>query len=577
MKYFFDIFLILFIICIRANTQELPKYEKKMYAAPDGKIYYNKVLPVYFYISVSPDSKALQYLLKSETTPQYANPMYFDMEGKNTLRSPWAVDTVTKEVALPKRDVQFQIYADSKPPKTEIIYDRLNEKFVNGIHYIPDSIKFSLVSKDELSGVENIYISIDNAPYIPYNNTIELGNEKKYTIKYLGLDNTGNMEPLHEIKFYLDKTAPSSTLEFKGEKYNELLSGKSYISIHAKDNISGVKHIYSSIDDSIFHLYTGAINTALLKLGDHKLFYYSSDEVNNKEHVKVYQFYIDNTPPQVIEEVMGKTFIANGKEFSAGTSKLKITSFDNKAGVKEIFYSINNSPFNKYDKPIVLTGYKGNLLIKSYATDNVGNQSQSNLSNSRKNAIPYLDLSAPWIGHYFIGPYFLDRDTAFISHKTKIELQSKDTESGINKIEFQLDSSDLSIYSTPFSVTKEGIHHISAYGYDNTDNMTRQNFEFMVDTVGPEIYERFSTPPIGTIESDGVKLNQYPGQIVVFLSSTDAKSGFENIFFQLNDAPMQPYSKNIKGFVPGKKNVLKIIAIDKLGNRSKKNVEFYIR
>lgn len=564
-------------VCVSANAQELPAHTKKVYISPEGKIFYNKSLPVYFFISTSPDPNAPHYLLKSETTPQYSNPMYFDTEGRNTLRSPSAVDTVTQKVIIPKQDVQYQVYTDSKPPLTKILFDRHKESLSKGLHFVPDSISVTFDATDELSGVENTYVSIDNGAFQPFHNMLRLDKEKEYTIKYYSVDNTGNAEHLQDILFSVDKTPSISKLDITGPDHENILSGNTQLSISADDNISGVKHIYISIDDSVFHPYTGKINTALLQQGEHKLYYYSTDKVNNIEKVNTYAFYVDKTPPQVIEEIIGKTFIANGKEFSAGTSKLKITSFDNKAGVKEIYYSINKAPYIKYEKPIVLSGYKGDLLVNSYAVDNVGNQSRSDASNARKNSIPYIDLSAPWVGHSFKGPIFMNRDTVFINHKTNIILDAKDSESGIDRIEYQVDSGNLITYEAPFTLDKEGYHHISVFGYDNTDNLTRQDFGVIVDTTGPQIYERFSSPTTGTSDSDNEKLNQYSNPVVVFLSATDVKSGYEALQFELNDNPVQPYTRDVRGFVPDKKNAIKVKAFDKLGNQTEKTIEFYIK
>jgi hypothetical protein len=503
--------------------------------------------------------------------PKYSNPMYFDTEGRNTLRSPSAVDTVTKKPVMPKVDIQYHVYVDSKPPSTRIIFDKTKSTVIKGIHYVTDSLSVSFEATDALSGTENTYLSIDEIAYKPIHEAVKLTQEKPYTIKYY------SVEKPKEIKFSVDKTAPVSALNITGPQYENVLSGKAQMSITANDQISGVKRIYISIDDSIFRPYAGKINASALSQGDHKLFYYSTDQVNNKEKVNTYAFYVDKTPPQVIEEILGKTFMANGKEFSAGTAKLKITSFDNKAGVKDIFYSINNAPFIKYDKPVILSGIKGDLLVKSYAVDNVGNQSSGETSDAKKNGIPYIDLGAPWVGHAFRGAYFVNRDTTFISSKTGIELEAKDDESGIERIEYQIDNGDLARYSTPLKISKEGYHHISVYGYDNTENLTRQDFGVMVDTVGPEISEHFSSLSMGIVEADGVKLNQYPEHVVVFLSVTDVKSGFKNLWYDLNSSVMLPYTNSIRNFVAGKKNVIKVRATDNLGNQNEKTIEFFIK
>lgn len=569
--------LLLLILCFKVHAQEVLTHQKKIYVSPEEKIFFNKALPVYFFISASSDPNAPHYLVKSETTPKYANPMYFDTEGRNTLRSPSAVDTITKKQILPKIDVQFQVYVDSKPPSTQLLFDRAAGFGKKGIHYISDSLSVKFHVSDELSGVENTYVSLDGSGYKPASGALKLDEEKEFAIKYYSVDNTGNVEKMKELKFYIDKTPPTSELEISGKKFENVLSGNSSLIIRAEDKISGVKHIYFSVDDSVFHPYISKINTLLLTQGDHKLFYYATDMVNNKGAVITYNFYVDKTPPQVIEEILGKTFIANGKEFSAGTSKLKITAFDNKAGVKEIYYSINNAAFIKYEKPVLLTGYKGDIAVRSYATDNVDNKSMGDIANPRKNGLAYLDMSAPWVGHAFTGPSFKYRDTTFISNRTSVVLEAKDDESGVQKIECQIDSGDLMKYTEPITLSKEGYHRIIMYGYDNTENLTKQEFSVMVDTTGPEIFERFSSLSNGSIDIDGKKLVQYSGSVVVFLSATDALCGFENMSFELNDKPVQPYMRDVRGFIPGKKNTIKVMALDKLGNKTEKLIEFYLR
>ena len=112
---FFSVFFIAY-----AQSQEPLKHEKKVYVAPDGRIYINKSLPVYLRIATSPDENSKSYLLKSEVTTKYSNPMYFDVEGYNTFRSPSSVDTVTKQPVYPAQDIIFEVYADSKAPLTNV-------------------------------------------------------------------------------------------------------------------------------------------------------------------------------------------------------------------------------------------------------------------------------------------------------------------------------------------------------------------------------------------------------------------------------------------------------------------------
>ena len=56
--------------------------------------------------------------------------MYLDTEGKNTFRSPSAVDTVTKEVVIPKEDIIYEVYADSKPPRTHLKFENSKKSMI---------------------------------------------------------------------------------------------------------------------------------------------------------------------------------------------------------------------------------------------------------------------------------------------------------------------------------------------------------------------------------------------------------------------------------------------------------------
>ena len=189
----------------------------------------------------------------------------------------------------------------------------------------------------------------------------------------------------------------------------------------------------------------------------------------------------------------------------------------------------------------------------------------------------YVDLGAPWVGYSFSGPNIKTRDTIFISHKTLITLSAKDDESGIQKIEYQIDSSELYLYKKEFSLNIEGLHRFTIFGYDNTDNLTRQAFEAIVDTTGPIIFDRFSSLPQGALTIDSISIPVYSSSVVLFLSATDERSGYDNLLYSLNGSAFQSYMRDIRNFAVGRTNTLKVLAIDKLGNKTERLIEFYIK
>ncbi len=555
--------------------QEIITHPKRIYSSPDGNLYINKDLPLYFHISTSPDNTTESFLLQSKETSEYANPMYLDTEGFNTFRSPSAVDTVTKKIVYPLRDVIFEIYADSEAPKTKIAYGEVLTVIKDDKVYIGGLTSITLTCNDNHSGVQKLYYSLDSSAYKEYTEPIEFKEQGEYILQFYAVDNVGNMEDVTYNHLILDDENPATKLEIKGDSYSDILSARSSIELIASDEY-GIKAINYSLDGGEEKIYKSSIKAAYISQGDHTLTYYSEDRLGNKEDLKTYNFYIDKTAPTIVEEIIGKSFIANGREFSSGRSKLKLTTFDNKSGVKEIYYSINDEEFQLYDKPFYLTNSSGSLRIKTYAVDNVNNKSTTEEQNN-SSSIPYIDLSGPALNYKFIGPSFALKDTMFITKTTKISLRANDAESGLNRIEYRIDDGTKQEYSEPFTISEEGTHIVQYDGYDNVDNTNFGEFSFKVDTTGPEIFTRFSIPTNKQrIYNDSLKLDVYPSHVVLFLSATDSQIGVDKISYSIDGGKSTPYIGHIDGFEPEKHYQITIEVTDKLGNKNNETINFGI-
>ncbi len=170
----------------------------------DGKLYVNKDLGIYLWLSTSPDEGAEKIRLMSDSTKKYANPMYLDTEGYNTFRSPSAVDTVTKRMAWPKHDIIFEVYSDSRSPftkaKTEGILNGTKEE-----HKVyQNEVKITLSARDAMSGTENIYYSLDGASYTIYKEAFSVKKNGIHQVKYYGTDKVGNREEAKTLEFYIE-------------------------------------------------------------------------------------------------------------------------------------------------------------------------------------------------------------------------------------------------------------------------------------------------------------------------------------------------------------------------------------
>jgi hypothetical protein len=563
------------LICVCAMAQEPLQHEKRVYISPEGHMYIQKELPVYLWLSTSPKESSEKYLLKSEATKKYSNPMYFDTEGYNTVRSPSQVDTITKKPVYPLHDIIFEVYTDSRAPVSKISYGDASTYSKDGKIFVSADVELSVTARDQMSGVDEIYFSMDSVAYKPYEGPIKLTVEKEHLLQFYAVDNVGNMEEVHRLTIVYDKTAPKTMFKIEGDRHEDVLSGKTKIILESDDKGIGVSRILYSIDQGEIKKYIKPIHTAYFSQGEHTLVFYGLDHVENEENKTTFSFYVDNTPPTIIEEIMGKTFFANGKEFSSGKSRLKLTAFDNKAGVKEIKYSVNGGDFLKYDKPVFLSQVSGNLVVDAYAVDNVNNNSSSQ-SSSQKSSVPYIDLTGPTLKHSFSGPRFETRDTVFINGSTKIALNGIDSESGMKRIEYKIDRDELKEYTNPFSVVNEGYHTISLTGFDNVDNTSTTDFGFMVDNSGPSISSQFSTTSTGTMTVDDTTLSKYPSYVVLFLSSTDRVVGFDEMTYRVNSGSAKGYNSMIGKFQQRGETVVDVNATDKLGNETTATFRFFV-
>ena len=232
--------VVLLFLPLKAMAQEPLKHEKKIYSTSDGKIFVNKTLPVYFRIATSPAENAPSFILPSVETAKYANPMYFDTEGRNTLRSPSAVDTTTKKVVLPKHEIIYEIYADGLAPRTKIKLNTASRYIKNGVSYFGKGLKFDFESSDETSGVEATYLSVNKSVYQDFAKSQKaFDEEKEYFVSYYSVDHVGNAEsPKTEI-FCIDLTAPVTSFKIIGASKGNVLSSKASISLSSKDTCQG--------------------------------------------------------------------------------------------------------------------------------------------------------------------------------------------------------------------------------------------------------------------------------------------------------------------------------------------------
>jgi len=165
----------------------------------NGKLYFNRNVPAYFWVSTSLTDTTKDILMTSQRTKAYANPMYFDSDGYNTFRTVTALDTATNYT----RPATFKIYVDGYPPVPNANFMGTRRYYSQGKSVYRPGLKIKLWANDGNSGVDKIMYSINNQDYQVYSAPVEFFDTGDYSFSFYAVDNTGNMNPVKTFNFII--------------------------------------------------------------------------------------------------------------------------------------------------------------------------------------------------------------------------------------------------------------------------------------------------------------------------------------------------------------------------------------
>jgi hypothetical protein len=196
------------VASVSIGSGQSPDQEKPgVFVNDNGRIFINKHLPVYLWLSTSPEENARAYRLTSDSSETYSNPMYFDTEGRNTVRSPWCVDTVTKQMVYPLAHIIFDVYADGRSPVTRARISGKVRTTRDGITCYGERVEIILTATDAVSGVSSTYYSLNNKSFEKYTKPFFIEEEGDHTLSWFSVDKVGNRENQQEKRFTVIKKA----------------------------------------------------------------------------------------------------------------------------------------------------------------------------------------------------------------------------------------------------------------------------------------------------------------------------------------------------------------------------------
>jgi len=159
------------------------------------------------------------------------------------------------------------------------------------------------------------------------------------------------------------------------------------------------------------------------------------------------------------------------------------------------------------------------------------------------------------------------KDTAgnYVGSAT-VNLSASDSQSGVDKVEYQLDGGAWTAYTAPVAVSTAGAHMVHYRASDKAGNVSPEGMSsFTVVTGQPGD----TTPPTVTAEVTGTKdgAGNYLDTATVKLTATDAGSGVDKVEYKVDEGAWTAYTAPVAVTAPGM-HMVSYRASDKAGNVS---------
>ncbi|MEU6576602.1 family 16 glycoside hydrolase [Streptomyces sp. NPDC046805] len=244
----------------------------------------------------------------------------------------------------------------------------------------------------------------------------------------------------------------------------------------------------------------------------------------------------DTTAPATSANVDGTR---NAQGQYVGSASVTVTASDEGgSGVDRIEYAVGDTgAWQPYTAPVVIDQV-GDHKVRYRATDKAGNTAAEKSVAFTVVAPPSDDTTPPDTSATVSGER--NADGAYLDMAT-VTVSASDTGSGVNTIEYAVDSGAWQPYTAPVMVHQLGAHTVHYRATDKAGNTaTDKSVEFTV--VAPPAQD--TTPPVTGVSVDGTRNSDgaYVGSAKVTVSATDeGGSGVAAVEYSLDGGPYLAY------------------------------------
>ncbi|MFF7046886.1 OmpL47-type beta-barrel domain-containing protein [Streptomyces griseorubiginosus] len=271
----------------------------------------------------------------------------------------------------------------------------------------------------------------------------------------------------------------------------------------------------------------------------------------------------DTTAPTARAQVSG-TQNAQGQYVGSASVALTATDEAGGSGVDRIEYAIGDTgAWQPYTAPVVVDQV-GDHKVRYRAVDKAGNVSAEQSAAFTVVPPPSDDTAPPDTSATVSGEK--NADGTYIDMAT-VTVSASDTGSGVNTIEYAVNSGAWQPYTMPVMVHQVGSHTVRYRATDKAGNVAAEkSVAFTVVAAAPQD----TVPPVTGVTVDGTRNSDgaYVGNARVTVSATDTGgSGVAGIAYSIDAGPYLAYTAPVVVDRAGT-HTLAYRATDKAGNTS---------
>ena len=317
----------------------------------------------------------------------------------------------------------------------------------------------------------------------------------------------------------IDMTAPTTSANINGSGGEWSTSVQ--VTLSSNDNLSGVANTFYKLDGGATQTYTSEFSVS--SSGSHTLSYWSVDVAGNIESAHSSAFKVDNAAP--VTQLSTSGFTGTNGWFRGAVQVSLSASDNNQSGVASTSYSVDGGATQTYSGAFSIPN-DGVHQVIFWSVDALGN------TEVQQSRTVKIDMTIGTLVKSLSGTL---SSLGYYTTPVQVTMTATDTPSGVANIFYRIDGGATNTYTSPFTISTDGIHSVEYSMVDLAGGSITQSFELKID----------KTPPVTTVSFADNFLGLdgwYRGQVQISMSATDNLSGLQITQYRIDNGTLKTYT-----------------------------------